>query len=179
MLCNMMPWQSSHVARRCLAPSVYSNSMTAWLNGFWEHGRQPGVIYRHDLIEWNTIHPESVLRTIFLDVTMSGNARRTPIWVMTRKVRSAQRAVYLGTYSKGVKKNYSDCMQLSKCSHTTNLFTHFSGSGNIGLLFWLHPSTGNNPLVRMSTTTHKQHLGRITTVLVWHPCAISWHVYIH
>lgn len=104
MLCNMMPWQSSHVARRCLAPSVYSNSMTAWLNGFWEHGRQPGVIYRHDLIEWNTIHPESVLRTIFLDVTMSGNARCTPIWVMTRKVRSTQRAVYLGTYSKGVKK---------------------------------------------------------------------------
>lgn len=136
----MMPWQSSHVARRCLAPSVYSNSMTAWLNGFWERGRRPGVIYRHDLIEWNTIHPESVLRTIFLDATTSGNARRAPIWVMTRKVRSAQRAVYLGTYSKGVKKqktiaiacNYQNAVTQPTSSHTSRAAAILgSSSGSI------------------------------------------------
>lgn len=31
----------------------------------------------------------------------------------------------------------------------------------------------------MSTTTHKQHLGRIPTVLIWHLCANAWHACRH
>lgn len=182
MLCNMIPWQRAHVARCCRAPI-----QTAWLhrvNGFWERARQPGVIYRHDLIEWNTIHPmwhpESVLRTIFLDVMMSGNEHRTPILSYDRKGWVSTKGTLIGIRQQGVKKKTQKQLNvIIKCNHTTNLFTHFSGCGNIGLLFWLHPSSGNDPLVRMSTTAHKQHLSRTTTVLFWHSRAIISHICIH
>lgn len=161
------------------AVSRPASIQTAWLlkvNGFWERGRQPGVIYRQDLIEWNTIHPmwhpESVLRTIFLAVMMSYDRKG---WVY-------KEGRLFGISQNEVKKKYSNETQLSKCSNTTNLFTHFTGCGNIGLLFWLHPSSGNDPLVRMSTTAHKQHLSRMTTVLlstVWHSYAIRLHIYIY
>lgn len=50
-----------------------------WMNGLLEYGVRPGVKYRHDLIEWNTIclvwHPASVLRTIFLGMMTATNTR--------------------------------------------------------------------------------------------------------
>lgn len=127
------------------AASRCESIQTAWLhrvNGFWERGRQPGVIHRHDLIEWNTIHPmwhpESVLRTIFLDVMMSGNARRTPIF----ELRQERLNLYEGQFflasdgkewkKRAIKDNYQNAVIQPTSSHTSRAAaTLGSSSGSI------------------------------------------------
>lgn len=189
-----MTQKQCFVIRRCdrvhMLPGSFSLSTSIqtvwlhWLSGLREYGVRPGVKYRHDLIEWNTIclvwHPASVLRTIFLGMMMATNAHSPFEFWQGRLVLYMGQFIWNRTVRKKTKQKLPAILLelhlITKGSLRTNLFTHFSGRSNIGLLFWLHSSSRYDPLVRMSTTTHKQHLEKHTTDYWLVIAALSIHV---
>lgn len=49
-------------------------------------------------------------------------------------------------------------MILKQIHGSNHLFKHLSHGGTAWLLLWLHPSSGDDPLVRVPTAAHQQNL---------------------